>query len=209
MIQELSAIDLTLIDSLRGPWLENLPRDHHWRKVHMNPDIRDGCIEFCPPALDRLAQPAERLNDVCLNSGALLLQHLFTHERYGLRQARECAIFTSFDIYLSRYNRSNSEVWRRTKETRYWDKDIWLLPIHREHPTKHWILSIIYPWHRCIYLYDSLASGLGAWKDEIKVRPIFGKRKIMPVIAVYSLGYQVSPHEAGCLCGGQRSPCQP
>ncbi|RXW17203.1 hypothetical protein EST38_g8659 [Candolleomyces aberdarensis] len=164
------SVDVWLVDSLRSPFINDPPPHHQFRYAKAREDTYNGCIEFCPKSLDRLSRPSERLDDVCVNSGSLLLQYIFSHERFELPHSQACAIFSSFHIHLSRYNHSTTEVWRRTKGVSYWEKSIWLLPIHRNEPSKHWVLCIIYPGYRQLYLYDSLASDISAWEEEIKVR---------------------------------------
>ncbi|KAJ2917668.1 hypothetical protein MD484_g2717, partial [Candolleomyces efflorescens] len=175
-------VDGILIDSLRSPYIRDAPNHHRSRKLNSYEHKHNRVIEFCPQALDRLSQPSERLNDVCVNSGALLLQHIFTHERFSPPQAQMCAIFSSFHIHLARYDHSIDEVWRRSMSTAYWEKSAWLIPIHREQPFKHWVLCVIYPLHGCLYVYDSLASDISSWKDEIKeVKLLVAKLKLAAI----------------------------
>jgi Ulp1 family protease len=114
--------------------------------------------------LDRLSRRTERLNDVNVNSGALLLQHLF----HQAPSAAQCAIFLSFDIYLARYDQPTNEVWRRTEVTEYWNKAIWIIPVFRD-VLEHWVVAVVYPSARRILFYDSLAYGLADCQETLQV----------------------------------------
>ena len=157
---------------MQSSCLDDIPQNHQHRRAEGADSSDERTIEFCPPALERLSRRSERLNDVTINAGALLLQRLLSHSRFPLsEQPRSCAIFSTFDIHLARYNRPTEEVWRRTKQVKYWQKSIWLFPIHRHEPTQHWVLCIVYPQYRHVLLFDSLASDLPEWQTDIQVSP--------------------------------------
>lgn len=69
---------------------------------------------------------------------------------------------------MARYNCSLSETWRRTAHLEYWRKDVWLLPIHRLRPARHWVLAVIVIPSRKILLFDSFAA-VAPWRHEIGV----------------------------------------
>lgn len=70
---------------------------------------------------------------------------------------------------MVRYNATDSDLWRRTRRTEYWKKDVWILPIHRARGCEHWVMCVITLETREIFLFDSFAA-LSPWKHEIKVR---------------------------------------
>jgi hypothetical protein len=165
-------VDISLLDSLRSPHISEPLSHHRPRKARAHPGTHEGWIEFCTPSLDRFSQKSERLNDVIINSGALLLQHIFSQERFSQSQAQACAIFSSFDIHIARYNRDLASTWERTEANLFWQKPIWLFPIHRNDPFKHWVLCVVYPSLGRVYAYNSLASDLTAWREDLEVSGI-------------------------------------
>ncbi|KAH0833420.1 hypothetical protein J3R83DRAFT_12533 [Lanmaoa asiatica] len=46
-------------------------------------------------------------------------------------------------------------LWRCTRHTSFWTKDIWILPIHRP---GHWVLCIAQFSHHELFLFDSLGQ---------------------------------------------------
>ncbi|KAF9455606.1 hypothetical protein BDZ94DRAFT_1179675, partial [Collybia nuda] len=76
-----------------------------------------------------------------------------------------CALFSTFDLLMVRYNAGNDEIWRWTRKLEYWSKDIWILPIHRHNP-KHWVMCTIHlPLHE-LHLFDSFAAR-APWKHKV------------------------------------------
>lgn len=82
--------------------------------------------------------------------------------------AAQCAIFSTFDIHLARYDQPLAEIWRRTQQTQYWKKPVWIIPVHRD-VLEHWVVVVVYPAARRILFYDSLASPPSDCPDLIKV----------------------------------------
>ncbi|KAJ7575862.1 hypothetical protein C8J56DRAFT_800901 [Mycena floridula] len=75
------------------------------------------------------------------------------------------AVFSSFTLeYGAR--RSNDILWRQTKDTEFWHKDIWILPVHRLDEF-HWVLAILAPRTRTILLFDSFGSGPRSWQRDL------------------------------------------
>ncbi|KAG2156682.1 uncharacterized protein EDB93DRAFT_1238950 [Suillus bovinus] len=110
-----------------------------------------------------LAQPTARLNDTCINGCAALLYS----EILATSQMRPCAIFSTHDLPRIRYNASDEILWRNTAWTSFWDKDVWILPIHRPSPVGHWVLCAIYIPTKELHLFDSLAERR-PWKNDVK-----------------------------------------
>lgn len=127
-------------------------------------------FQFDPPDIDRLRSSTAMLNDVCINSTAALLQQLWSqHGNVSEQYSRRCAIFSTFDLIMVRYNCPLKDIYRRTAKIQYWNKDIWILPIHRAAPAAHWVLCVIYIRSQEFFFFDSLADE-SLWKREMHVR---------------------------------------
>ena len=110
------------------------------------------------------------LNDVCINSTAGLLQQLWTRPGdISEQHSRRCAVFSTFDLIMVRYNCPPKEIYRRTAKIQYWKRDIWILPIHRTVPAAHWVMCVIYTRSQEIFFFDSLADK-SLWQREMQVR---------------------------------------
>ncbi|KAG1775772.1 hypothetical protein EV702DRAFT_1198975 [Suillus placidus] len=115
-----------------------------------------------------LAQPTACLNDTCINGcAALLYSEILMSSR-----VRPCAILSTHDLPCIRYNVSDEILWRNTSWTSFWDKDIWILPIHCPSPVGHWVLCAIYFQTKELHLFDSLAERQ-PWKNDVKVSDDF------------------------------------
>jgi len=79
--------------------------------------------------IERLISPYSLLNDVCVNDGALLLQlHLRTPHTH------RCAVLSTWAMAYLRSGSDDGVLWRSIRHTRYWEKDIWVVPIHWQDP---------------------------------------------------------------------------
>lgn len=124
---------------------------------------------FGPKELDIMATTNSRLNDDCLNGISHLLQHIFSDPTNPRSvSSTRCAVFSTHDLLMARYSATDDEIWRRTHGTQFWDKDVWILPIHRRSP-EHWVLVVICPSIRQIFCFDSFAE-MHPWKRELKVK---------------------------------------
>lgn len=113
-------------------------------------------VNFGPSDIRRLSDPHAQLNDICLNDGAILLRdHYQAH----------CALFSSYDITNVRTG-SIEMLKRSSKRSRYWEYDIWMIPIH--HPA-HWTLAVVVLSAHTIYQFDSFASH-DTWQADVDVR---------------------------------------
>ena len=143
------------------------PNPRGLRKVPRLPG-RTKIFDFDENDIARLEDSTAFLNDVCINSTASMLQQLWQRpSEIHEQNSQRCAIFSTFDLPAIRYNITQQDMWRRTKDLQYWNKDIWILPIHRKKPL-HWVLCIIVVNSRELLLFDSLGSK-ESWKHEIKV----------------------------------------
>jgi hypothetical protein len=152
--------DRNLLDDLRHQ-LPSAVASPQAARVHSHLGAR---IYFEPKDLAIMNSPNERLNNVCLNGIAATL-HTFLDNP----TKRQCALFTTFDLPMVRYNASDDDIWRRCHRAEYWSKDVWILPIHRTRPNLHWVLCCIFPHNHELLLFDSLSES-SSWKREIKVR---------------------------------------
>jgi len=117
---------------------------------------------FLPSDTNILASPQARLNDACINGCAALLYSAF------LPFASPCAVLSTHDLPRIRYNVNDDTLWRNLSWTRFWEKPIWVLPIHRSLPVGHWVLCAIYFPSRQLLLFDSLAEQQ-PWRKDVKV----------------------------------------
>ncbi|KAJ7502581.1 hypothetical protein B0H11DRAFT_1712541 [Mycena galericulata] len=142
--------------------------------------VRDRRRRQCPPMpsgrrgntiniddLDTLTTPGGRLNGFCLNGvAAALLAHFSRPDSPCRLAAANCAVLSTYDLGRIRYNASDDEIWRHIGPTLFWEKSIWLLPIHRAQE-EHWVLAVIPVHQRRVFLFDSLASR-GGWRRDLK-----------------------------------------
>lgn len=127
-----------------------------------------GRIVFSSRELTMMQSPTARLNDVCINGIATLLLHQFSDTmRRTSASSQQCALFSTFDLPMMRYNASDTEIWRQTQHTEYWACKIWVLPIHRPQ-SEHWVMSTIIPSTGKIHLFDSFGQKT-PWELEVKV----------------------------------------
>jgi hypothetical protein len=126
---------------------------------------RNGCPRQIlePKDIALLASPTACLNDVCINGCAVLL---FSEMR-SLFTGRG-AMLSSHDLPRIRYNASDDILWRNVSWTSYWEKDVWILPIHRPSNIGHWVLCVIRFSSKELQLFDSFAERK-PWKRDIKV----------------------------------------
>ncbi|KAG2092121.1 uncharacterized protein F5147DRAFT_585987 [Suillus discolor] len=118
---------------------------------------------FDPKDINLLRSPTACLNDVCINSCAALLYSELKSPMLS------CAIFSTHDLPCIRYNASNDILWRNILWTRYWEKDVWVLPIHRPSSSiGHWVICVIHKFDKELLLFDSLGEKK-PWKNDIKV----------------------------------------
>ncbi|EMD32924.1 hypothetical protein CERSUDRAFT_57603, partial [Gelatoporia subvermispora B] len=120
---------------------------------------------FSPGDLLLLASPDRMLNSDCINECAILLQQHFP----GI-SSQDCAIFSTYDIISAAQEHASGTLERSIQHNLYWERDCWLIPIHRE-PTNdqvgHWTLVIAIISKRQFYHFDSLAIR-SVWIDDIK-----------------------------------------
>jgi len=110
-----------------------------------------------------------RLNDACLNGIAALFHAEFSQTSSpSMSHSQRCAVFSTHDLPMIRYNAKDDELWRRLHRLEYWNKDFWILPIHRTRPCLHWVFCCISLRTMELFLFDSLSDRLG-WRRDTKV----------------------------------------
>ena len=99
--------------------------------------------------LQRLQSPTQQLNDVCVNMGTLILQRSLA----DTPEVRSCVVLPSYVITATCLDR----LWRVTQPTSYWQRSVWILPLHLEQD-HHWAACTIRLGERTVHLFDSFAS---------------------------------------------------
>ncbi|KAG6819938.1 hypothetical protein H0H93_007262 [Arthromyces matolae] len=164
-------------------------------------------IYFDARAINIMSQPQQLLNDTCINGIANLLHFRFSQPDLpeSVHSSR-CAIFSSYDLPMIRFNTSESHVWRRTFKTEYWTKDFWILPIHRQQPALHWVLCCIQPSRGEILLFDSFADR-DSWGKELVDILSFIKQLVVNANR-HNHDLQVAANGSWTARSIQLSPCQ-
>ncbi|KAF7975585.1 hypothetical protein HWV62_9141 [Athelia sp. TMB] len=137
--------------------------DFHCRKLELIPPRRFPHV-ILHDTIQRFSLPT-LLDGDSINNAANLLQRQLLH--CGSASASSIAIFSTYDLARERYSGLDEQLWRSTKNTKYWMKDIWILPIHRP-DANHWVLCAIYLDKKSLRLFDSFAEQR-PWHSEIKV----------------------------------------
>ncbi|KAF9041365.1 hypothetical protein BJ165DRAFT_1329754, partial [Panaeolus papilionaceus] len=133
-------------------------------------------ILFEKKDLQILENSTALLNDVCINGCSQLLKTKYREE------AENCAVFSTYDLVRWRNKKKSLHLdtvtgsapdlisaeivemlWKNSKHTQFWQKRVWILPIHRP---GHWVLCVAYPMEQLILLYDSLGQEVD-WKNEV------------------------------------------
>jgi len=109
-----------------------------------------------------LASPTTQLNDICINNCSALLDSQFLS-----LNTVQCAILSTHDLPRIRYHADDNVLWHNIAWTHYWEKCVWILPIHHPSPVGHWVICII-KFSSKQLLFDSLAEQK-PWKCDIKV----------------------------------------
>lgn len=127
----------------------------------------DNTIRFIIPAkdLERLQQPYAQLSDDCINTGAqVLLREFGTGSLLG----GNLAIFSTRVVSMHRAAADDNLIWRDCAHTKFWDKNVWVIPIHHLVPSPHWTLVVVYMRERRIAYFDSFANQ-DMWESDAAV----------------------------------------
>ncbi|KAG2159668.1 uncharacterized protein EDB93DRAFT_1236976 [Suillus bovinus] len=122
---------------------------------------------FDPKDIGFLSSPTARLNDVCINSCTILLWH-----SQLTTSGAQCAILSTHNLPRIHYNVPDDVIWRNSSWVCYWEKDIWVLPIHHPSGIGHWVLCVIWLSNKELHLFDSLGNRQ-PWQNDVKVGSIF------------------------------------
>ena len=117
---------------------------------------------FLPSDTSLLASPQARLNDTCINGCATLLYSVF------MPAAARCAVLSTHDLPCVHFHADDDLLWCNVSWTHFWEKPVWIIPIHRSLPVGHWVLCTVDFPSRKLLLFDSLTEQK-PWKNEIKV----------------------------------------
>jgi hypothetical protein len=121
-----------------------------------------GCnVSFDANDIGRFHGSKTRLTGTCINSAGALLVDLTRNNR--------TAIFSTYTLVYSRRQATDDVLWRNIKNTTFWDKEVWIFPVHRSSPG-HWVLCTAYIRERRLLLFDSL-GGRRDWDNDLKVYP--------------------------------------
>lgn len=124
---------------------------------------------FRPVDISILATSTSCINDICINGCARLL-HWALGQVTPNTTAR-CAIMSTYDLPCLRQGADDEQLWLSVQETSYWERDTWIIPIHRRFGDGgHWVLCVLYSKTRKMLLFDSLASQTG-WLSDVAVSP--------------------------------------
>ena len=123
-------------------------------------------FDLGPTELQILSTKDSFLNAICMNGLSNLLKALFVRDSWHHSSASRCAIFSTYDLHRIRSNATDYELWRSTRHLKFWEMDIWILPIHRR-TESHWVLAVLYLQRKEVHVFDSLAGR--AWNQDIKV----------------------------------------
>jgi hypothetical protein len=128
--------------------------------------------------LHRIHSPTGRLNGFGLNGLAASLQSVFTEPfASSAALANRCAVFSTYDFLRVHCRCRDDQLWRFTSPTAFWDKPVWILPIHRSQE-EHWVVAAVHIRQQKIFFFDSLAQRTG-WRGDLQVCCLI-PRKIMP-----------------------------
>ncbi|KAF7377130.1 hypothetical protein MSAN_00132000 [Mycena sanguinolenta] len=120
-----------------------------------------------PPDLDTLRTCCGRLNNYCLNGVAAVLHRLFSNpSAQTAPHTNCCAVLSTLNLMRVRYKASDDTIWKFLSPTSYWDKSIWLIPIHRP-MEEHWVLIVAVIPEQKLFLFDSLGSR-NKWHQDLK-----------------------------------------
>jgi hypothetical protein len=126
-------------------------------------------LQIEPADIARFLSPTTRLNGFGLNGAAAALYNIFSDPYSPTKASAEaCAIFSTYDLPRARYKSADSDLWHHLRPTKYWEKPVWLFPIHRL-SQEHWVLAVVIPQAQQIYFFDSLGER-GGWRKDLRVR---------------------------------------
>ena len=121
------------------------------------------CIYFNESTIAHLMNHNTMLNNTCVNEGLQLLLSQLQPERMD-----QCTIFSTYVMSYIREEADDGTLWCSVHHCMYWERAVWIIPIHLQHPYLHWTLCIIDMDTRMIWLFDSVTNK-SLWMDDVKV----------------------------------------
>ncbi|KAJ7139121.1 hypothetical protein C8R44DRAFT_827907 [Mycena epipterygia] len=126
----------------------------------------------CPMEASDLAHVESstgRLTGCGLNALAGALLNFFGHPTSpDAATANNCAILNTYDLVRVRYKASDDILWKNVHLTKFWDKPLWLIPIHRV-DQEHWVLMVVDVTGQQLLFFDSLGGKSRGWRQDIRV----------------------------------------
>ncbi|KAJ7627703.1 hypothetical protein DFH06DRAFT_1443350 [Mycena polygramma] len=120
-----------------------------------------------PEDICRISSPTGRLNNFGLNGLAASFLNVFGHPHAPTAAtADRCALFNTFDLNRVRYKASDDELWKNVHHTAFWNKQIWLVPIHRR-AEEHWVLVAVAVHAQKLFFFDSFSQKSG-WRRDLR-----------------------------------------
>lgn len=124
--------------------------------------------------LQRVESSTGRLTGCGLNALAAALLNFFSHPTSpDAGSANKCAVLSTYDLVRIRYKASDDVLWKKVHPTKFWDKQLWLIPIHHV-DEEHWVLVVVDVSSQQVLFFDSL-GGKGRWRQDIRVCVLFHK----------------------------------
>ncbi|KAF7293708.1 hypothetical protein MIND_01151000 [Mycena indigotica] len=109
--------------------------------------------------LDRLLHRKQWLNNFCLNGVAAIIMQNF------MSPTSSCALLSTLDLHRVQYGADDSVLWHHLAPTVYWEKDLWLIPIHQRQQ-QHWVFAIASKQEQLLFI-DSFADAAG-WDSDLE-----------------------------------------
>ncbi|KAJ7684055.1 hypothetical protein B0H17DRAFT_842052, partial [Mycena rosella] len=78
-----------------------------------------------------------------------------------------CAVFSTHELRRVRYKCTDDVLWKHAHPTKFWEKPLWLIPIHRIEE-EHWVLAFVDVGHQQILFFDSLGVQGHGWRQDIQ-----------------------------------------
>jgi len=140
-------------------------------KPSINETLPGKAYLFQANELKILQSKKGKLNDMCINGLAAIIQHTLSQAPEYSSSSSNHALFTTFDMHRIHYKVQDIDLWRNTKSLQFWSKNIWIIPIHRPEQ-EHWVLAVLCIDTSRIFFYDSLAQNT-LWQKDTQVMYIF------------------------------------
>ncbi|KAJ6580419.1 hypothetical protein DFH09DRAFT_1076679 [Mycena vulgaris] len=146
-------------DDSTGVEADTLNVEIHWQILNIHVAASNiACVE----------SHTGRLTGFTINALAGALLNMFGHPTSpNAMHANQCAILSTYDLVRVRYKASDNDLWRNIHHSRYWEKSLWLIPIHRVEE-EHWVLAVVDVSRQQILFFHSLGVRGGGWRRDIR-----------------------------------------